>query len=124
MSGLCGIGLGEYFFLQFMRTLNKSHLQEQISNAEVAVHAGDHEGRAEVPFDAVHVHLFFGGYFLLNFYLLFFFTFTSNLGVSLDTMSKLPMPAARIRAVNPYLLARFTWVQGFDYDDNDEGALP
>ena len=80
MSGLCGIGLGEYFFLQFMRTLNKSHLQEQISNAEVAVHAGDHEGRAEVPFDAVHVHLFFGGYFLLIFFLHVYLQPRSQLG--------------------------------------------
>ena len=37
--------------------MTKSYLQEQISNVEVAVHAGDHEGRAEVPLDAVHVHL-------------------------------------------------------------------
>ena len=36
------------------------------------------------------------------------FTFTSDLGVSLDTMSRFPMPAARIRAVKPYLLAWFT----------------
>ena len=36
---------------------SSSYLQEQISNAEVAVHAGDHEGGAEVPLHAVHVHL-------------------------------------------------------------------
>ena len=43
--------------LQSMRTSDESHLQEQISNAEVAVHAGNHEGRAEVALDAVHIHL-------------------------------------------------------------------
>ena len=52
------------------------------------------------------------------------FTFTSDLTASLDTMSRLPMPAARIRAVNPYLLARFTWVQGFLGDGGYVEALP
>ena len=52
------------------------------------------------------------------------FTFTSNLGASLDTMSRLPMPAAKIKAVNPYLLAWFTWVQGFLGDGDSGEALP
>ena len=33
---------------------------------------------------------------------------TSDLDANLATISRLPIPAARIRAVNPYLLARFT----------------
>ena len=37
--------------------MTKSYLQQRISNTEVAVHAGDHEGGAEVALDAVHVHL-------------------------------------------------------------------
>ena len=52
------------------------------------------------------------------------FTFTSNLGASLDTISRLPMPAARIKAVNPYLLARFTWVRGFLGDGGFDEAVP
>ena len=38
-------------------SITKSYLQEQIGNVEVAVHAGDHEGGAEVALHAVHVHL-------------------------------------------------------------------
>ena len=33
---------------------------------------------------------------------------TSDLDANLATISRLPIPAARIRAVKPYLLARFT----------------
>ena len=33
---------------------------------------------------------------------------TSDLDANLATISRLPIPAARMRAVNPYLLARFT----------------
>ena len=33
---------------------------------------------------------------------------TSDLDANLATISKLPIPAARMRAVKPYLLARFT----------------
>ena len=33
---------------------------------------------------------------------------TSDLDANFATISRLPIPAARIRAVNPYLLARFT----------------
>ena len=33
---------------------------------------------------------------------------TSDLEANFATISRLPIPAARIRAVNPYLLARFT----------------
>ena len=33
---------------------------------------------------------------------------TSDLDANLATISRLPIPAARIRAVNPYLFARFT----------------
>ena len=33
---------------------------------------------------------------------------TSDLDANLATISRLPIPAARIRAVNPYLLARLT----------------
>ena len=58
MSGLCRIGLGEQILGAIHEIFkSNSYLQEQISNAEVAVHAGDHEGRAEVPLHAVHVHL-------------------------------------------------------------------
>ena len=41
----------------FLPHVTKSYFQEQIGNVEVAVHAGDHDGGAEVPLHAVHVHL-------------------------------------------------------------------
>ena len=80
------------------------------------MHASNHQGGTEVPFHAIHVHLDVGNdededeeddedddrlLFLES-------KITSDLDANLATISRLPIPAARMRAVKPYLLARFT----------------
>ena len=100
------------------------------------MHASDHQGGTEISFHTIHVHLYrvVGNVedgddgdneddeddnedddedddeddedddrllFLEP-------KITSDLDANLATISRLPIPAARIRAVKPYLLARFT----------------